>query len=83
MPYSLNTSSGYEFVWLGVDGSCSDFSATRHQCLHQHTALRFLGYAYNKAFCVCGQDIFSLKCKCLRTNGLRAAAGRGGVSAWK
>jgi len=35
-----------------------------------------------KAFCVCGQDIFALKCKSLIVNELRWAAGRGGVSAW-
>jgi hypothetical protein len=83
MPYSLNTSSGYEFVWLGVDDFCSDFSATEHRCIHQHTALRFLGYNYNKRFCVRGQDIIQLKCKRLIINDLRTAAGRGGVSAWK
>jgi hypothetical protein len=33
-------------------------------------------------FCVCGQDIFPLKCKCLGVNDLQRAAGRGGVSAW-
>jgi hypothetical protein len=81
MPYSLNTSSGYEFVWLGVDDFRSRFFlATEHRCIHQHTALRFLGYAYNRAFCVCGQDIFSLKCKRLIINDLWRGAGRGGVS---
>jgi hypothetical protein len=34
-------------------------------------------------FCVCGQDIFSLKCKALSANHLHGAAGRGGVSAWE
>jgi hypothetical protein len=37
---------------------------------------------HSNGFCVCGQDIFALKCKGLRLNELRWAAGRGAVSAW-